>query len=409
MSENSSAVTRNPITGLTRMGRNVLILSVCQALGLSGVALVFLAGGILGAEMAPSASWSTLPVAFEMVGMALFTVPAALIMKRIGRKRGFVLAALVAALAALGAAYAISLHNFFFFCGMLLIIGANIAFIQQYRFAATESVAAKYTGRAVSYVLIGGIVAGFLGPEIGRLGRDWLGYGAYSGSFVMVAILYTVSVVVLLFLRNTAVKEDETMAPTRPLKEIVRQRPYLVAAFTTAVAFGVMGFVMSATPLSMHVIDSFNLRDTTIAIQGHIIAMYLPSLFTAFLVERLGLKVLQITGIAILVAGVIVAVSGHGFVNYIIVLICLGLGWNFLFVSGTVLLTRSYRPSERFKAQGVNDFAIFTFQALVMLSAGAVLTAANWEVLNLICLPFLLLVLVLVLTGRSKQAAPAVK
>ena len=165
----------------------------------------------------------------------------------------------------------------------------------------------------------------------------------------------------------------------------------------TAVAFGVMGFVMSATPLSMHVIDSFNLRDTTIAIQGHIIAMYLPSLFTAFLVERLGLKVLQITGIAILVAGVIVAVSGHGFVNYIIVLICLGLGWNFLFVSGTVLLTRSYRPSERFKAQGVNDFAIFTFQALVMLSAGAVLTAANWEVLNLICLPFLLLVLVQVL------------
>jgi len=382
------------------LGRNVILLSVCQALGFSGVALVFLAGGILGAEMAPSPAWATLPVAFGIVGTALFTIPAAIIMKRIGRKRGFILAAIVAAVASLGAALAIAMQNFVLFCAMVLLIGGNIAFILQYRFAATESVKPSYAGRAVSFVLVGGIVAGFLGPEIGRVARDWLGYGAYSGSFVVVAMLYVVSAVLLLFIRDTAAREDADTGPVRSIRVIVTQRTYLVAVVTSAVAFGVMGFVMSATPLSMHVMDSFDLGDTTLVIQGHILAMYLPSLFTGFLVERLGIRVLQIIGTIVMTAGVVIAVSGHLFVNYLIAMMLVGLGWNFLFVAGTVLLTKSYHPGERFKAQGVNDFTIFTFQALVTLSAGAVLTAASWEFLNLLCLPLLLIALILVLTNR---------
>jgi MFS family permease len=148
--------------------------------------------------------------------------------------------------------------------------------------------------------------------------------------------------------------------------------------------------------------DRLTLNDTTIVIQSHIIAMYLPSLFTGFLVERLGLKVLQIIGLAIMVAGVVIAVSGHHFINYMAALIFIGLGWNFLFVTGTVMLTRSYYPRERFKAQGINDFAIFTFMALAVLSAGAVITAANWELLNLLCLPFLLAMFIPILTTRSQ-------
>jgi len=407
MPKNLSAVILNPISALTRLGRNVAILSACQALGFSGVPLVLLAGSIVGSELAPSPAWATLPIASVVVGIALFTIPAALIMNWIGRKRGFIAAAIVAAVAALGAALAIAVQSFPLFCLMMLFMGGNTAFVMQYRFAATESVERNYAGRAVSFVLVGGIIAGFLGPEIGRDAKDWLGYGAYSGSFVIMAILYTVSAILLLFIKDITAKEDTDKRPERPLRTIVVQRTYLVAAFSSAVAFGVMGFIMSATPLSMHVMDRFNLNDTTLVIQGHIIAMYLPSLFTGFLVERLGLKVLQIIGATVMLVGVIIAVSGHHFINYLTALTFIGLGWNFLFVTGTVMLTRSYYPEERFKAQGVNDFAIFTFQALAILSAGAILTEANWELLNLLCLPFLLIIFILILTTRSQMPKQA--
>jgi MFS family permease len=374
-----------------------------MALGFSGLSLVLLAGGIVGSELAPTPALATLPIAVAVVGIAIFTIPAALLMKRIGRKRGFIIAAIVASVGALGAAFAITIQSFFLFCAMMLFVGGNAAFVQQYRFAATESVEPKYAGRAVSFVLVGGIIAGFLGPEIGRNAKDWLGYGAYSGSFVAMALLFVVSVLLLLFIRDTAVKEDSEKKPERPLRAIIGQRTYLVAAFSSAVAFGVMGFIMSATPFSMHVLDQFNLSDTTLVIQSHIIAMYLPALFTGFLIERLGLKLLQVIGITVMATGVIIAVSGHTFVNYLMALISIGVGWNFLFVAGTVMLTKSYYPYERFKAQGINDFAISTFMALAILLAGAVLTAGNWELLNLLCLPFLLVTFILILTTRSQM------
>ncbi|MBI2287470.1 MAG: MFS transporter [Chloroflexi bacterium] len=401
MAKKVSGVILSPISALIQLGRNVAILSACQALGFSGVPLVLLAGGIVGSELAPSPAWATLPIALVTVGIALFTIPASLLMKLIGRKRGFIIAAVVATVAALGAAFAIAIQNFFLFCLMMLFIGGNSAFVMQYRFAATESVERNYTGRAISFVLIGGIIAGFLGPEIGRDAKDWLGYGTYSGSFVIIAILYAVSAILLLFIKDITAKEDNDKRPERPLRTIVTQRTYLVAAFSSAVAFGAMGFIMSATPLSMHVMDLFNLNNTTLVIQSHIIAMYLPSLFTGFLVERLGVKVLQTIGVIAMVSGIIIAVSGHHFVNYLTALTSIGLGWNFLFVAGTVMLTGSYYPKERFKAQGINDFAIFTFQALAVLSAGAVLTAANWELLNLLCLPFLLVMFILILTTHA--------
>ena len=403
MTKNLSAVMLNPIFALIRLGRNVAILSVCMALGFSGLSLVLLAGGIVGSELAPTPAWATLPIAAAVVGIAIFTIPAALVMKWIGRKRGFIIAAVIAAAAALGAAFAITIQNFPLFCAMMLFVGGNAAFVQQYRFAATESVEPKYAGRAVSFVLVGGIIAGFLGPEIGRDAKDWLGYGAYSGSFVAMALLFVVSAILLLFIRDVTTKENNDKRPERPLRAIVAQRTYVVAASSSAVAFGVRGFIMTATPLSMHIMDRLTLSDTAIVIQSSMIAMYLPSLFTGFLVERLGLKVLQIIGVTAMVAGVVIAVSGHHFINYLTAHISIALGCNFLFVAGTVMLTRSYYPRERFKAQGVSDFAIFTFQALAVLSAGAVITAANWELLNLLCLPFLLVMFILILTTRSQM------
>ena len=389
-----------------RLGRNVIILSVCQAIGFSGAPLALLLGGIIGSQMAPSPAWATLPIAASVIGAAIFTIPAALLMKRIGRKRAFILAAMGASVAALAAASSIMLQNFFLFCLALLLMGGNSAFILQYRFAAAESVESAYTGRAVSFVLIGGILAGYLGPEIGRGAKDWLASGAYSGSFVAMAILYAISALCLVFLKNIVPIDNVVLKAERPLKVVIMQRRYLVAVLTSTVAFGVMGFVMSATPLSMNVMDHFSLDNTALVIQSHIIAMYLPSLFTGLLLERLGLKVLQVIGVVMMFAGIAIGVSGHNLGNYLMALISIGIGWNFLFVSGTVMLTSSYYPSERFKAQGANDFVVSTLQALAILLSGTVLYKANWELLNILCLPFLALALVVVLATRLKALQP---
>ncbi|MBI4285396.1 MAG: MFS transporter [Chloroflexi bacterium] len=364
--------------------------------------LAILSGTIVGAALAPRPSWATLPVAILVAGMALFSMPAALIMRKIGRKRGFIGAAIIAAAAALLAASAIGIRSFWLFCAALFLIGVNLAFIQQYRFAAAESVAPSYTGRAISFVLVGGIAAGLMGPEIGRTTRDWLPYGAYTASFVVLAVLYLVAALLLLLMRTIAVTGIADSLPERPLHRVVSQRHYLVAVWSSVVAFGVMSFVMTAAPISAHVIDKMSIDSTARVLQSHMLGMYIPSLFSGFLVERLGSKVLQTLGVVALGISVAIAASGHHLANYLVGLAALGIGWNFLFVGGTVLLTRSYYPSERFKAQGVNDFTVFTLSAVGTFSAGSVLAAANWEMVNLLSLPFLVITLGLVLTTRAR-------
>ncbi len=328
-------------------------------------------------------------------------------MKRIGRKGGFVAASAAASLAGLGAAFSISVQNFSLFCLALLVLGATTAFVQQYRFAAAESVQPRHAGKAVSLVLVGGIFAGFLGPQVGSIARDWLKFGDYSGSFAAMAILYAISAAMLLLTRDIKPAPEAAASPKRALRTVVTQRNYLVAAVSGAAAFGVMGLIMSAASVSMNIMDGFSLGDTVLAIQAHVVAMFLPSLFTAFLVDRVGTKALQIVGIACMGTSVVIGMSGHHFGNYAAALVLLGLGWNFLFLGGTVMLTRSYRPSERFKAQGLNDLLIFTVQAIATLSAGSVLAATNWQFLNLIAAPFLAITLIVVLVSRTPEPAPS--
>lgn len=382
--------------------RNVPILSISQALGMSGPPIIVLLGGIIASDLAPSPSWATLPISIMVTGVALSTIPAALLMKRIGRRRGFMAAAIVAGLAALLAAYAIARGSFVLFCAATLLIGANGAFVQQYRFAAAESVEARHAGRAVSFVLLGGILAGFLGPEVAKRTTDWLGAGKYAGSFVSLALLYATVAVLLSFLKDVIRQESQAAREERPLREIVVQPIYLVAVLAGAVAYGVMSFIMTATPVHLHMAQGYSLAQTAWVIQSHIIAMYLPSLFTAIVLERLGVLRVMVVGVVCMLACVTLAVISGQLIHFWGALVLLGVGWNFLFVGSTVLLTRSYRPSERFKTQATNDFAIFGIQAFTSLSAGTVLFHANWEILNLINLPFLLLTLVAVLLVRRQ-------
>jgi MFS family permease len=386
--------------------RNIPVLSIAQTIGGSGLSMMALVAGIVGAQLAPLPTLSTLPLTVQVVGLALSTIPASLLMQRIGRRFGFVLSALTAVLAALLAAYAVAQGSFALFCVAIFFTGANGAFMQQYRFAATESVEPQFAGRAVSFVLVGGILAGFVGPEIAKRTKDAFA-AEYVGAFVALAGLYTLLAVVLLFLKDVKPRATGTTAGIeRPLRAIVSQRTYLVALLAGVVGYGVMTFTMTATPIHLHTMHYHSIDETAWVIQSHVIAMFLPSLFTGFLVDRIGVLRMMLLGILAMFGNVFLGVFGSALIHYWAELVLLGVGWNLLFVGGTVLLPQSYTPAERFKAQATNDFIIFGVQALASLSAGIVVFASGWVYLNLISIPFLLLALVAVLS-LQRQAVMA--
>jgi MFS family permease len=368
---------------------NIAILAFGQTVGMSGIFVLVLLGGIIGASLAPSPAWATLPNALLVAGSALFTIPAAALMRRIGRRRGFASAAGVGGMAALLAAYAVAQGSFPLLCMAALFLGANIAFVQQYRFAAAESAEPRLAGRAVSLVLLGGILAAFLGAQLTSLTKSLVPASPYSGPFVGLALLLAAVAVAMLFFRDVAAQQAAVQGPERPLREIAAQPPYAAAVLFASVAFGVMTFVMTATPIHLHSAHGYTLQQTSLVVQSHLIAMFLPSLFTAVLIERLGLTRLLTVGVASLVAAIVMGVFSHALPLYWGALVLLGLGWNFLFVGATVLLTRSYRPAERFKAQAANDFVVLAAQTTAALLAGTALLYAGWQTLNLIGLVFL--------------------
>lgn len=375
------------------MKKNVIVLALAQVLSMSGTAMLVFLGGLIGADLAPSPTWATLPVSLLVVGVAAFTLPAAFLMRRFGRKRGFILSAVIASLASLLGAYAVAQSSFFLFCLAAFLAGANSAFTQQYRFAAVESVEASLAPRAVSLVMVGGILAGFIGPEIARRAGDVLPLAPYVSAFVALAVINLALGLWLTLMDDVRVAAGGATEPERPLAEIVAQPAYRGAVLSGVVAYGVMSFIMTATPLYLHNHAGYNLDQTAWVIQSHIMAMFLPSLFTGFLIERLGVLRVMVAGVAAMFACVLLSMVSRDLAHFWGALVLLGVGWNFLFVGGTLLLTNSYRPSERFKAQALNDFTIFVVQALGSLLAGTVLFHTNWQTLNLVNLPLLLLTL----------------
>jgi MFS family permease len=368
--------------------------------------MIALIGGIIGVELAPTPVLATLPVTLMVIGVVIASFPAAFLMRHIGRRRGFMIGSLIAAAGGLLAAFAVTQTHFTLFCLAVLIIGMNGAFIQQYRYAATESVDPQHAGRAVAIVLLGGIAAGFLGPELAKLSKDLLPSGEYTGSFVVQAILSILAIGILSLLRDVVPVQASGASVERPLRKIVRQPLYLVALFSGMVAYGIMSFIMTATPLNMHTLHNFSLDETAWVIQSHVIAMFLPSLITGWLLDRIGLGRMMSLGSILLLATVGIGYYSQELVHYWGALVLLGLGWNLLFIGGTVLLTHTYYPAERFKAQAANDFTIFGVQALASLSAGTVLFASSWQGMMLISLPLVLAVLVAVLVMSRRISTP---
>ncbi|MBX3046422.1 MAG: MFS transporter [Anaerolineales bacterium] len=382
--------------------RNVFVLALLQAIGMCGGSIVVLLTGIIGEGIAPAPQLATLPNSLGVVSTALFSIPAALLMRRIGRKAGFMLSLLVALAGAALAALAVSRGDFILLCAAVFLMGQHSAFVLQYRFAATESVPAALSGRAVSLVLVGGILAGILGPEIAKRAQDALPV-LYAGSFAALAGLYVLGLLLVLLYRNTSAQADEdtgdAQQPERPLGEIARQPSYQVAVLAGVASYGLMVFIMTATPVHMHG-HGFSLDDTAFVIQSHIIAMYLPSLFSGFLIEKFGTLRIMLAGVLLMLFCNVTGLFSVELPGYWTALVLLGLGWNLLFVGGTVLLTSTYRPSERFKTQASNDFTIFAVQALSSFSAGSLLHGAGWQVMNWLGLGIMLVTGAMILARR---------
>jgi len=388
---------------MLQLPKNVWILSLSLALFMSlGVFIVFV-GGIVGNALAATKSLATLPVAMIVVGTASSIVPVVRLMSFFGRRKVF-LSICLFTIALIGLSiYALIAKSFVLFCISSFGFGTTTATMNQFRFAAIESVNNSQIPTAAAIVLLGGLASAYLGTEAATLGKDWFQV-EFTGSFLLLALMF-VAAFCLLLLFNPAKKFNaEEDHSKRKLIEIVKQNVFIVAVSSAITGYGVMSFIMTATPVSMHVMDGFTLEQTKHVIQSHVVAMFLPSLFTAFIVKYLGVSRMILAGVIILFSAIFVAYVDRSLGNYWLALILLGLGWNFLFVGGTSLLPRAYNESEKFKVQSLNDFLIFGFQAFAALSAGWFVFNYSWEITLLSVLPLLSFQLLLLLWWLKRDS-----
>ena len=381
---------------MLNLPKNVWILTACQSLFMSlSVFMVFIAG-IIGSELSPTKSLSTLPVATIVVGTALSVIPVIRLMSIFGRKKIF-LSSCIYSIALIGLCiFSISKEIFFLFSFSCFCLGATVATMMQFRFAAIESVSSEQRPLATAVVLLGGLISAFLGTEIATIGKNFFETD-FIGSFLLLAILFIVAFLLMTLFEPAAKFKQQVDKSKRSLSEIIQQGSFVVAVSAATTGYVVMSFIMTATPVSMHVMDGHSLNHTKLVLQSHVIAMFLPSLFTAYIVKYIGLTRMMLLGVLLFFSSVFIAFVSHALTNYWWSLVLLGLGWNFLFIGGTNLLPSSYNESEKFKAQSINDFLIFGFQAFAALSAGWFVFNFSWEVVLLSVIPLLLLQLVVLL------------
>ena len=383
---------------------NLVLLVICQLISATGSIVFVTLGGIIGASLAASPAWATLPVSMMVISVALTTVPATVLMRKVGRSRGFAMASMSAVAAVLVGAEALAAQSFTLFVVATMMFGVNFAFTHQYRYAAAESVEPAMTARAVSFVLLGSIGGALIGPEIATRGQSWVTDVPYAGSMYALAVLYLFQS--LLFLRLQGVDNAGTSvaeSSDRPLGEIVRQRVFVVAVLGSTAGYGLMTLIMTATPISMHVNDGHSLEQTANVIRYHVLGMYVPSLVSGYLIERLGVVRMMFAGAFTLLLTSIVGLQGQSVLHYWWALLLLGVGWNFVYVGGTTMLTYTYSLEERFKAQAVNEFLVFGTAATASLLAGTVMHYFGWLRLMLIPIPILILVcLALVFVRRDR-------
>jgi MFS family permease len=370
--------------------KNVAVLAACQALLFTNNSILIAVNGLAGYALAPDKALATLPVTMYFVGSTLAAMPMSLLMKRAGRRAGFTIGAVFAILGSVLSAWGVYASAFWLLCAGVLVLGGYFAAAQYYRFAAADSVAADFKSQAISLVLAGGIVGGFLGPETSKLTNDAVAGHAYAGAYLSLVVFAVLSILLLRWLDIPALPAADRKDAGRPMTEIARQGVFIVAVLCGMISYGVMNLLMTATPLAM--MDAHHpFGDAAFVIQWHMVAMFAPSLITGMVIQRVGLLAVMLVGVALNIVCVVIALSGMDVMHFWFALVLLGTGWNFLFVGATTLLTESHTPAERAKVQGINDALIFFTLVVSSLSSGALFTHQGWHTMNIWAVPFLLL------------------
>ncbi len=398
----------NPATSAAErpsLGRNVALLAVCQGLFQSVQTMAISATPLAGyALLGEDKSLATLPVFLQHAGVMLTTVPASLLMARIGRRAGFTIGALVSMLFGALAAYAVVIRSFPLLCAATLLQGASAAFAWYYRFAASDAAPPAYRAKAISLVMAGGVVAGFAGPQLAKWSVNWFAPLMFVGVYVAIVLVATLSLILTQGVQIPTLTQAERAKGGRPMNEIVRQPAYFTALIASMFGYGVMTLIMSTTPLAM-MACGYTFYDSATVIQAHVVAMFLPAFFTGHLITRFGVLPIITAGAAIQLLCALVNLAGIDFWNFLIANSLVGLGWNFCYVGGTTLLTRTYVPVERAKVQASHDFMVYATTATAAGVAGLLQAKAGWQMINMAAIPLMLTVITLTLWLRARFGA----
>jgi len=386
----------------------VVRLVLCQALAMTSITMLFTVAALIGAELSTDKSLATLPVALLQVAVMLTTIPASLLMQRIGRRAGFGIGTGIGMLGAGLGVIAVVIKSFPLFCLATILFGIFNGFAGFYRFAAADAATESFRPQAISWVVAGGVVAAVLGPNTANWAKDWLAV-PFAGSLLPIVGLQAVTLAVLQRIHLPPMTGSDPNQSGRPLSLILRQPIFIVAAVSSMVGYSVMVLLMTATPLAMTAVPH-PFSQAAFVIQWHVLGMFSPSFVTGALIQRFGVLKIILVGIGLNLLAVAINLSGVAVQNFLIALTLLGIGWNFMFVGATTLLTQLYQPNEKAKTQAAHDFLMFTSVAIAAFLSGRLLNSLGWAVVNELAVLPLLLALGTVLGLRFwPQVQPIVK
>ncbi|MCC5489702.1 MFS transporter [Vibrio lentus] len=386
----------------TKMNRNVWLLSLCQALLMTGNILLISVIGLIGKQIAPSVSMITLPVALQFLGLMAATIPSSLISGKLGRKRGFSIGNVVGITGASLATYALSQQHFYLFCFATFLLGIGIGFGTLYRFAAIEVCDENARHRAISISMAGGVLAAVLGPNLAIMSQQWSADGLYIGAFASLIGLNILALALLQTIQFPKVSFNSQAPKADPLSVIVKAPNFIGAVFAAMVAYAVMNILMTATPLAM-IGCGFDFTKAAGVIEWHVLGMFVPAFFTGSLIEKFGSRMMILAGGVLFVVSIAINIHGVSIWHFRAALVVLGVGWNFMFIAATGLFSQSYQAQNKAKAQAFNEFVVFGCVTVTALLSGWLESTVGWQNLNVYVLPFVLAVILLFAFSARKS------
>ena len=383
--------------------KNFIVICLSSMIAAFPPMIVVLLGGIITSKIMLKDSLATLPMTLMIIGIALSAPIASKLMSIWGRKKGFIFSSFLSTFALLLCSLSIYNQNFIIFAVGNFLIGSSQAFSNQYRFAASESVSKEYIPRSISIILLLGIISALLSTNFSEYFKDYFPNYLFLGSYIFLSITAVIPIFILLFYEDNVNTKNKSKFQFKTIVSLIKNIKILQAIISAGFGYFIMAIIMTATPLHMHLVNNFTLFQTSIVIQFHVIGMFLPSLFSGDLVKKFGNTNIIYSGVIILFMSIIINTSFDFYYSYLVGLILLGIGWNFLFVSGSSLLVVSYEEKDKFTAQGLNDFIVFSTQGIGALSAGFLLYYSNWKILNILCIPLLIIVIFVSFRASKKS------